>query len=489
MGAQDEQVDSPFASEVMEALRDLARLAQQAGSRDADAPDVVADRLLERLILLCTAQRGLLILTTDGQRAAEQRSLSTASNNTALRILALHNMREEEAHALLAVFPEGDASAQTVLSEPCWIMGRLPLSAPFVRQQGGFTDDQHTAEQPAIHLTQHFQAWLMLGWSGPEGEASVEKGRHLLSRVTDAAGAVIANLLLAEHVHELETAAEKRAIQDMDVFKAELLATVSHELRSPLASIKGYTATLLRHERRISREERHDFLVAIQEASTRLELIIDRLLELSQLETGAIQITCSALDVVPLVREAISVAQQRVPDHASDRVTFQLYLKDTTGRLTQQEPLIKADPRRLREVLDHVLENAINYSPEGGAIDVILRPVLPGKIHEMRNESSTAGPSAHMPQLMMEICVCDHGLGIPPEHLERIFDRFHRVDTRLTRETSGLGLGLTICKYLVELHDGLIWAESCPAGGSAFHVWLPVEEEETSLAALAETRL
>ncbi len=88
--------------------------------------------------------------------------------------------------------------------------------------------------------------------------------------------------------------------------------------------------------------------------------------------------------------------------------------------------------------------------------------------------------SATMPQHMLEICVCDHGVGIPPEHLERIFDRFHRVDTRLTRETSGLGLGLTICKFLVELQYGVIWAESCPAGGSAFHVWLPLEEEETS---------
>ncbi len=277
--------------------------------------------------------------------------------------------------------------------------------------------------------------------------------------------------------------ATRRAIQESELFQAELLATVSHELRSPLASIKGYTATLLRQERRISRVERHDFLVAIQEASTRLELIIDRLLELSQLETGAIQITCSALDVVRLAREAIAVAQQRVSDHASDRVTFQLHLKDTAGRLTHQEPPIKADPRRLREVLDHLLENAIDYSPEGGAIDVILRPAPPGKVHETRSQSTTVGSSADVSRHMLEICVCDHGVGIPAEHLERIFDRFHRVDTRLTRETSGLGLGLTICKYLVELHDGLIWAESCPAGGSAFHVWLPVEEEETSLAA------
>ncbi len=278
--------------------------------------------------------------------------------------------------------------------------------------------------------------------------------------------------------------AARRAIQENELFKAELLATVSHELRSPLASIKGYTATLLRHERRISREERREFLVAIQEASNRLELIIDRLLEMSQLETGAIQIASSAVDVVRLVREAITVTQQRISSHASDHVSFYLHLKDGAGRLTEEEPLIKADPRRLREVLDHLLENAINYSPEGGAIDVILRPVPEGLVHEVRAESTMAGLSAKITRHMLEICVCDHGVGIPPEHLERIFDRFHRVDTRLTRETSGLGLGLTICKYLVELHEGLIWAESCPAGGSAFHVWLPLEEEEKSPAAL-----
>lgn len=75
-------------------------------------------------------------------------------------------------------------------------------------------------------------------------------------------------------------------------------------------------------------------------------------------------------------------------------------------------------------------------------------------------------------------CVCDHGQSIPTEHLEDIFGRFYRVDRRLTREHNGLGLGLTLCKAIVEQHNGLIWAESCPAGGSAFHVWLPRAEEE-----------
>ncbi len=77
---------------------------------------------------------------------------------------------------------------------------------------------------------------------------------------------------------------------------------------------------------------------------------------------------------------------------------------------------------------------------------------------------------------MVEICVCDNGIGIPAAHLERIFDRFHRVDTSLTREVNGIGLGLAICKRIVELHGGMIWAESEIGRGSKFHVWLPMDE-------------
>jgi signal transduction histidine kinase len=76
---------------------------------------------------------------------------------------------------------------------------------------------------------------------------------------------------------------------------------------------------------------------------------------------------------------------------------------------------------------------------------------------------------------MLEICVRDGGIGIPKEHIGRIFDHFHRVDTRLTREVNGLGLGLAICKRIVELHDGVIWVESELGKGSAFHVWLPLD--------------
>src|SRR3989442_14971928 len=99
--------------------------------------------------------------------------------------------------------------------------------------------------------------------------------------------------------------------QDKQVYGTELPVTVSHELPSPLASIKGYAATLLRHEHRIARDERHEFLVAINEASDRLATLIDRLLEMSQLDTDTITIERSPVDLVHLIHEAIYVAEQR----------------------------------------------------------------------------------------------------------------------------------------------------------------------------------
>jgi signal transduction histidine kinase len=132
----------------------------------------------------------------------------------------------------------------------------------------------------------------------------------------------------------------------------------------------------------------------------------------------------------------------------------------------------------------------MNYSLQGGAIDIIVHPVaslLPvSEVSDQINEIPASTIGAHLKHALtvarkagrvLEICVCDNGLGIPTEHLGRIFDRFHRVDNRLVREVNGLGLGLTICKRIIDLHDGVIWAESCPAGGSAFHVRLPVDEQ------------
>ncbi len=268
-----------------------------------------------------------------------------------------------------------------------------------------------------------------------------------------------------------------------EAMNAEVLATVGHELRSPLTSIKGYTATLLRQERRLSRQERQEFLLAIREASERLEAIVERFLEMSQLETGNLSARPIPVDAARVAQEALLNAQQRTNESLPGHFTFHLRLKDEHGALTSQEPLILADTRLLREVLDNLLDNAINYSPDGGRIDIVIYPArLSSAAQQRTTEKVVAGEEQQEGQMqkeaeqMLDICVCDHGLGIPDEHLERIFERFHRVDTGLTRTVNGLGLGLTICKRIVEMHGGRIWAESCSAGGSAFHVLFPLAE-------------
>jgi signal transduction histidine kinase len=252
----------------------------------------------------------------------------------------------------------------------------------------------------------------------------------------------------------------------------ELLATIGHEFRTPLSVIQGTTSMLLRQRQQLPAEEQLEFLHMIQTAGERLEFLTERLLELAQLQVGAIQLEYRVVDVSSVVREAIAHVEQEVPASLRDRVSFYLHCRDEVGNQTQEVPSVRGDVRRLREVLDQLLENAVRFSPNGGRIDVIARPAPQG------------GPASDLDQSLerpsfLEICVCDLGVGIPDASLQRIFERFYRVDTSLTREVNSLGLGLTICEYLVALHQGRIWAESCTAGGSAFHLWLPLAEPRT----------
>ena len=165
-----------------------------------------------------------------------------------------------------------------------------------------------------------------------------------------------------------------------------------------------------------------------------------------------------------------------------------LQIEDAAGLPSKSEPIIEGDRQRLREVLDNLLENATIYSPEGGIVKIVLRPIVVSdpvsKARVLTGDERVIGrnvapvTTTGRKRQMIEIRIHDQGIGIPEEQLERIFEHFHRLDTRLTREVNGLGLGLAICKRIVELHEGVIWAESEPGQGSTFYVWLPMPPYE-----------
>ncbi len=252
----------------------------------------------------------------------------------------------------------------------------------------------------------------------------------------------------------------------------ELLATIGHEFRTPLTVINGYTSTLLRRGQQLSSQEHDEYLQAIQQAGLHLEYLLARLFEVAELEAGSVSLEWGLVDLPTLARESIAVAQRRVPEPLHDRFSFHVQCRDAGGNQTEHVPPVRGDERCVRKILGHLLDNAVRYSPEGGRIDLIVRPAPQPEMGDGQKQPR------HVPSFL-EICVCDFGLGIADEHLGRVFEHFYRVDTRLTREVYGLGLGLTVCQSLVALHQGRIWAESCPDGGSAFHVWLPLAEPPT----------
>ncbi len=270
---------------------------------------------------------------------------------------------------------------------------------------------------------------------------------------------------------------------DSSLLSTEILANVSHEFRGPLTTIKGYAATLRRHEQRFSPEERHAFLQAIEEASDHLALLMDRFFELAQLEAGMLPFVPEPVPLVSLVQAAQKHAQANKPDGAAYDLCsspLTLNLEQMASLSPSEEPLIWADRQRIHEVLLHLLENALLYSPQGSPVEIVVRPLqlsserqpLPRPLPPTLLD----GQRSPMPlaEQGFEICICDHGIGIPDEHLEQIFERFYRIDTRLIREVNGLGVGLSICKYIVEMHGGQIWVESQVGQGSTFHLWFPV---------------
>jgi PAS domain S-box-containing protein len=235
-------------------------------------------------------------------------------------------------------------------------------------------------------------------------------------------------------VYAVRDRTSERALEEA---KSEFVATVSHELRTPMAGIYGAAQTLLRQDIELDPGNRRTLLEIIATQAVRLSEITEEVLIASRLDRGELPVTRERVDVGPLAAETIEHMRARVPD------ATRLALEVEPGL-----PPASADPDRLQQVLLNLLDNAIKYSPNGGPVVLTV-----------------SGPTKGI-----RIAVSDRGLGIPSSEQKRIFEKFYRLDTQLTRAGGGTGLGLYITRELVRRMGGTIAVESEPGRGSTFTV-------------------
>jgi PAS domain S-box-containing protein len=311
--------------------------------------------------------------------------------------------------------------------------------------------------RPIRHFTGLYgpawQEWMasMRRWlSAPQGQPPALFMRHELEPegrfITVHAAPV---MMGTEFLGTVSVFRDITAEVEADRAKTEFISTVSHELRTPMTSIKGYVDLLLMGSAGSLSETQQRFLQIVRANADRLRTLVDDLLDISRIESGRLQLDLRPVPLESAVEAVVASFKARVDEK---RQQIEVELPDHL-------PLVMADNDRLIQILMNLVSNAHKYTPEGGQIRI----------------------RARLQEEMIRVEVQDTGIGIPPEALPRIFERFYRVDDPRVQETSGAGLGLSIVRTLVELHGGQIGVESEVGKGSTFYFTLPIARPALSL--------
>jgi signal transduction histidine kinase len=234
---------------------------------------------------------------------------------------------------------------------------------------------------------------------------------------------------------------QRQAVEQLERLnraKSEFVSIVSHEFRTPLTGIQGFSEMM--RDEDLTLDEMREYAGDINKDAQRLNRMINEMLDLDRMESGRMTMHPERIDLNAVVDDVAGRVRPNAPNHT------------LTLDLQKDLPQINADRDRLTQVVSNLVNNAVKYSPTGGRITVTTR--------------------AENGELRLD--VRDEGLGIPPDAIETIFERYSRVDSLATKDIPGTGLGLPIVRQIVQLHGGKVWAESELGRGSVFHVVLPL---------------
>ncbi|MBI2305891.1 MAG: response regulator [Rhodocyclales bacterium] len=288
------------------------------------------------------------------------------------------------------------------------------------------------------------------------------------------------NRRLEQQAQEIQHHAEEISRQNLQLeaasrLKSEFLASMSHELRTPLNAIIGFSEVLKDGLLGTLSAEQQRYIGEIFNSGQHLLSLINDILDLSKIEAGRMSLDPERLEVATLLQASLNIVREQALKH---RIKLKLDIHPGPAHLV-------ADARKLKQIVYNLLSNAVKFTPDGGHVSLAARPL--GR-DELQLAVPEGGAVRRLPLVesefrqFLEIEVCDNGIGITADDLQRLFQTFLQLDASLARGYEGTGLGLALVRRMAELHGGTVAVASAPGQGSCFAVWLPWRQETDAAA-------
>jgi signal transduction histidine kinase len=286
-----------------------------------------------------------------------------------------------------------------------------------------------------VPIKREYRVIGVIALESSHAESFTEENVAFIVRLADHAAIAIDNARLFQELQRANDA------------KTEFVAFVSHELKQPMTSMKGYTDLLIKGIGGILNDQQKQFLQVIRTNIGRMDRLVQDLLDISRIEAGRLKLEMGPVVPEEVVSEAIQAFEQAI---TSRHQQLQMNIEPDL-------PIIRGDRGRLIQVLTNLVSNANKYTPEGGTITIDV------------------GQQSEKGQDFVRWSIRDTGVGLTPEELEKLFTKYFRSDNPTVRSVQGTGLGLVITRSIVEMHGGHIWVESEYQKGSDFSFAVPVE--------------